>query len=112
MKISRMNVPVGIQPLRSISEMDPRLQSRKPHKGKISLWYKFHFDVLQYQEEIPEKTLGYIIIGQPSGHPEFKHWIKTSPVIKHEGNVIETLNSIYELVGEEVHGQQPLASTI
>lgn len=72
---------------------------QKPHKGVISNWYKYHFDVEQYREMIPEETLGYIVIGFRQGLT----MMKTSPVIYFDeySNQIETLNSWYQLDGDE-----------
>lgn len=72
---------------------------QKPHKGKIRCWGKYHFDKVLYPEL--GDSLGYTIVGRPIDHPEFTRWMRTSAVVKHEGNEIETLNSRYELVGEE-----------
>lgn len=72
--------------------------SEKPYKGQISNWRRRRFQVT------PEyaHTLGYCIAGCPSGHPNFTNWIITSAVVKHEGDQIETMNSRYTLVDEEL----------
>lgn len=71
----------------------------KPHKGKIENWFKVPFPPEKWAELYPDDppVLGYTIIGVPVGHPTFVNYMQTSPVIKHEGNTIETLNTIYEL---------------
>lgn len=71
----------------------------KPHKGQISGWHKITCNTNPWPGE-KEVNLGYYIFGRPSGHPQFESRIYTSPVVKHEGNEIETLNSRYTLVGE------------
>ncbi len=65
----------------------------KPFKGEIHQW-----SILRYSEK------RYSIFGKPVGHPKFVHWIRTSPVVNRDGNLVETENSFYKLVGEE----QPL----
>jgi len=78
----------------------------KPHKGNIHLWKKLPLteDQIARCHEIYKESpgLGYLITGWPDGHPRFSNWIRTSWVVKHEGNEIETRNSRYTLVGDEV----------
>lgn len=62
----------------------------KPFKGEIHNW------------SIRTFVDGYIITGIPVGHPKFKNWMRTSKVVKRVGRNVETLNSRYVLVGEEV----------
>jgi hypothetical protein len=71
----------------------------KPFKGQIFTWYRFHFNKELHRDTIPEETLGYIVYGYRGG---FRH-MRTSPVIFFDEytNRIETLNSWYELVGDE-----------
>lgn len=82
-KIERLEIPVN----------------HKPFKGYIHSWEKIYFN----KDEHPyaKDSLGYVIYGYPTHHPDFSNWIRTSAVVKHEDNVIETLNSKYHLVGEE-----------
>lgn len=64
----------------------------KPYKGEINHWRRV-------------KTLdGYYITGVPIHHPKFTNWIKTSRVVKFNAVTleIETMNSIYRLIGKEV----------
>lgn len=72
----------------------------KPYRGEITEWHKVHHPARCLVGEFAN-TLGYSINGKPMGHPTFVGWIRTSPVVRHEGNEIETLNSRYTLVGEE-----------
>lgn len=75
----------------------------KPHKGRITNWSK---------EYIPNcEGLGYIINGTCNSHPNFEtnKWFHTSWVVSFTGpaegettSEIETKNSRYTLVGEEV----------
>ena len=65
----------------------------KPYKGEIHSW-----SILQHNPKV------YSIYGRPVGHPSFVNWIRTSPVIERNGDMVETHNSRYKLVGEE----QPL----
>lgn len=71
------------------------MDMNKPYKGMIENWIKLTWK--------PEQLLGfpgtleYSVIGIPINHPEFVGWIKTSAVVKQEGNEIETLNSRYTL---------------
>lgn len=64
----------------------------KPHKGKISDWFK-----------LPSSHgLGYYIMGQFHNHPDFgSKFTNTSWVEKHdvETGEIETRNSRYTLIG-------------
>lgn len=62
----------------------------KPYRGEIHNW-----SILKHSQDI------YSIFGRPVGHPVLVYWIRTSPVVKKEGNMIETENSQYLLVGEE-----------
>lgn len=62
--------------------------SLKPHLGKIEGWYK----------QNAKGGLGYTIGGMSLGHPVYdKGPIRTSYVVKHEGDEIETNNSRYTL---------------
>jgi hypothetical protein len=66
---------------------------QKPHKGKIHNWYRWFIG-----------TEGdYVIAGLSEGHPSFAGYqLHTSKVVSENGREIETLNSRYTLVGEEV----------
>lgn len=66
----------------------------KPFKGTIDDWYMVPCP--------PKYGLGYYVKGISIDHPEFagQHMF-TSYVVAHEGNQIETRNSIY-LLGEEL----------
>lgn len=71
----------------------------KPHKGIIRSWRKILIsEELKYHKHY---GLGFCIGGIPEGHPDFMDhsWIRTSSIIKMEGNEVETLNSRYTLVG-------------
>jgi hypothetical protein len=74
----------------------------KPFKGYISNWNKVPY----------EKT--YFVRGRPSGHPDFKDFIRTSLVVKTwpaDNGLdicIETLNSRYILMGKETETPMPL----
>lgn len=62
----------------------------KSFKGEIHHWSIFrHSDLL------------YSIVGKPVGHPYITKWLRTSPVVDRVGNMVETENSFYKLVGEE-----------
>jgi len=62
----------------------------KPHKGTIINWYK-----QEYSEDL---GLGYVIRGISLDHPDFGPGaMRTSWVVAHEGNEIETRNSRYTL---------------
>lgn len=71
----------------------------KPFKGFINDWYRLYFDKSEYPDY--EDNLGYVIVGKPIGHPKFSGWITTSAVVRHGTehgeDVIETLNSTYQL---------------
>lgn len=71
----------------------------KPFRGEIHNWKAGFFDKTRHPFEV--ETLGYCIIGKPEGHPSFTGWIKTSPVVKYNevDQTVETLNSLYKLVG-------------
>ncbi len=71
--------------------------SGKPHKGIIDHWYIEEFNKDDYPDLLP--NLGYVIRGVPWNHPEFANcsWIRTSAIVKHDGNEVETLNSRYTL---------------
>lgn len=72
----------------------------KPFKGFIHSWK---------MRKVPSG--GFVVVGVPQGHPDFVDWIVTSIVVnmfeipRHRGDPrrfrIETLNSVYELVGDE-----------
>lgn len=66
----------------------------KPHKGRLKDW-----------RTVPWRGaigLGYLIEGTTMDHPVFKgRRICTSPVVKREGNEIETCNSRYTLMQEK-----------
>lgn len=70
-------------------------------KGQIHNWTMLPCDPNPLPTE-KESNLGYMIHGvyKKDGQVLFQSW-RTSPVVKHEGNRVETLNSIYELVGSE-----------
>lgn len=90
MKFDRISCPISEMPQRAV---------QKPFKGQIRCWGKYRFDPLMYPHL--GENLGYVIVGRPINHPQFTGWMQTSAIVKHEGNIVETLNSIYELVGEE-----------
>lgn len=69
----------------------------KPFKGEIHNW-----STLRHTKEL------YSIFGKPIDHPTIFNWIRTSPVVKREGDMVETENSLYRLVGEE----QPLPEVL
>lgn len=76
----------------------------KPFKGIISNWKKVPIDLIKLKEDYPNEKdygLGYYITGVPHGHPNFKNWIYTSWVVKHNETTgeVETRNSIYRLEG-------------
>lgn len=68
----------------------------KPCKGEVHNWSAIRHPLFK-------EGLGYCILGEPHNHPSFHNWIRTSEVIKHnkETGEIETLNSLYKLIGEE-----------
>lgn len=70
----------------------------KPFKGSIHNWRRTRRPYWP--------AAWYVIIGEPRGHPKFSGWIRTSLVqketIEDAGITVETLNSIYFLVGPEV----------
>lgn len=68
----------------------------KPYKGQIANWEKRYFSKAAFPQH--KDTLGYVIMGVPIGHPQYSEWIVTSPVVKHEEDQIETLNSRYTLL--------------
>jgi hypothetical protein len=76
----------------------------KPYRGEIHNWEKRRFD--KDRNCLPE-NLGYVIFGRPKGHPSFSRSIQTSAVVSHneETGEIETLNSIYQLIGEGREGR-------
>lgn len=73
----------------------------KPYQGEIHNWYKLEIPK-DKRKEYP-KNLGYVIRGVPI-NGRFVNWMQTSLVIKHnkKTSVIETLNSRYKLVNEQV----------
>lgn len=63
--------------------------STKPHFGTINNWSESH---------MTSRGLGYIIMGESDGHPQFSGGpIYTSYVVKRDGDEIETRNSRYTL---------------
>jgi hypothetical protein len=62
----------------------------KPFRGELHDWA-----ILRHREGL------YSIFGRPVGHPHFVNWIRTSPVVSLVGNLVETQNSFYSLIGEE-----------
>lgn len=59
----------------------------KPHKGRIEDWF-----------EIAVSDKGNVIFGRAVGHPDFDgEDIRTSFVVKRDGDEIETRNSRYTL---------------
>jgi len=79
----------------------------KPFRGEIHNWRIRRFDKIKYA--LPE-SLGYVIYGHPSGHRNLSNWIQTSAVVSHnlETGEVETLNSRYQLVGNEVSNEMSL----
>lgn len=67
----------------------------KPHRGKIYNWKKVGFDQKNYPDLPP--SMQYVILGTRDVYP-YSPWFKTSAVVDHKGNEIETLNSRYTLV--------------
>lgn len=66
----------------------------KPHKGTIRHWEKHPC----------RDGLGYCVYGVVKGHPQWgEGFIRTSFVVKRDGNEIETNNSRYTLEGS-LHG--------
>lgn len=72
----------------------------KPHKGTINNWKIVYVDTtllenLETMDKDMRGSLGFYIYGT---NPNPRHtWIRTSLVVKHEGNEVETLNSRYTL---------------
>lgn len=77
----------------------------KPNRGTLHYWRKVYF----HNSLVPE-SLGYYVMGYRSEHKRLGTFWQTSAVLKFfpkgvDGHYkIETLNSFYELVGEE-YGQ-------
>jgi len=70
-------------------------RTNKPFKGEIHNWFILRHPILK-------DGLGFKIGGKPVGHPTFINWFLSSEVVKwSEDGRIETLNSVYQLVGEE-----------
>jgi len=66
------------------------MPNKKPHMGTINNWFK--------QECPSDLGLGYAIEGMSLDHSYFAGGrMRTSYVVKHEGNEIETRNSCYTL---------------
>lgn len=84
----------------SLGGMNPDM---KPYKGKIYHWAKTPIvRVKELELEYGESMgLGYFIVGFTTETPRLGSRIRTSWVVKHEGNEIETRNSRYTLVEEE-----------
>lgn len=74
----------------------------KPFKGRINNW---NFVVFS---EPTEEHLGFVVRGIPSGHPEFKDFIRTSLVVKYDEatGAVETLNSRYQLLTKAEPGKE------
>jgi hypothetical protein len=71
------------------------LDETKPHMGRIEGWRKFHPPGC--------RGLGYLIEGESLDHPYYKgEGFHTSWVVAVDGAEVETRNSRYTLVGEEV----------
>lgn len=70
----------------------------KQIRGEIHSWKKIHFVKSDYPD-LPD-NLGYAILGT---YGRSRRWM-TSPVVAYDESTktIETLNSFYKLVGEEV----------
>lgn len=76
----------------------------KPFKGNLYHWRKIYFDMKEIGERYKEDPgLGYVIHGHLDPVPRFGNWWRTSWVVKHDidGN-IETRNSHYTLIGDEI----------
>lgn len=72
----------------------------KPNKGRIDKWFR----VFTEKEPIDGVNhIGYYIVGRFLDHPphpgELRH---TSQIMKRDGCDIETMNSHYSLVGDEI----------
>lgn len=78
----------------------------KPYKGTISQWHK------HYPDSYPGESLGFLILGLFDNHPQFAGRCgHTSMVVKADmvrntetgetRQMIETLNSLYILIGPE-----------
>jgi len=65
----------------------------KSHKGTLINWKKIPF---KHQKDLPE-NLGYVVVGQLDRGRGITALRRTSAVVKHEGDEIETLNSRYTL---------------
>lgn len=86
--------------------------TNKPYKGKIYNWRKDYFDQDDIRGHYPGENLGlgFFIQGDSVGHPEFTgvsgfhtSWVvKVSEPDKFGDREIETRNSRYKPVGEEV----------
>lgn len=73
----------------------------KPHNGDLFFWRRTPFNKDVYS--LPE-NLGYVITGSKSRERlSLGTYWQTSAVVKHneETGEIETLNSRYQLIGEE-----------
>lgn len=71
--------------------MDGQYVTAKPHKGTVENWIK-------WPTSQKNCGLGYMIVGDSIGHPQYDGIaIRTSYVVKHEGDEIETKNSRYTL---------------
>lgn len=81
--------------------------SEKPHRGKITDWWRAEIDLELHRKHFPGEDLGpgYYIRGTFVGHPIFG-WSPnsyTSWIVKHDEvtGEVETRNSRYTLVGPE-----------
>lgn len=77
-------------PLADLEKVDSA--SKKPHKGRISFWFRVHVKD------------GYRINGLTEGHPDFpdETFLTTSLVINRVEGEIETKNSRYTLIGKAI----------
>ena len=85
------------------------IDKEKPFKGKLEQWKRYTNDFRGLREperdildratpDMAGKKEGHYILGMLEG--SFDNWIRTSYILKQEGDMVETLNSIYQL-GEE-----------
>lgn len=80
--------------------------SEKPFKGNIHNWRRIEMPDAQFAAMVDageSPGLGYVVAGEPDGHPDFHGWMRPSYIVKHneETGEIETRNSRYKLIGPE-----------
>jgi hypothetical protein len=74
----------------------------KPHKGKLYSWKKVPIERREDWELLYGESLGlgYVITGFTTKTPKLGSMWRTSWVVSHRDNEIETRNSRYTLVGK------------